>query len=36
MDNAALDVHQYVIFNTNQIVYNHSAKIEYACSGCAR
>ncbi|KAH6618071.1 glycoside hydrolase superfamily [Chaetomium sp. MPI-SDFR-AT-0129] len=33
LDNAALDVHQYVIFNTNQIVYNHTAKIQYACSG---
>lgn len=29
----ALDVHQYVIFNTNQIVFNHSAKIRYACDG---
>lgn len=29
----ALDVHQYVIFNVNQIVFNHSAKIEYACNG---
>ena len=29
----ALDVHQYVIFNTNQIVYNHSEKISYACQG---
>jgi glucan 1,3-beta-glucosidase len=33
LDNAALDVHQYVIFNTNQIVFNHTAKIRYACEG---
>ncbi|KAG7286123.1 hypothetical protein NEMBOFW57_008426 [Staphylotrichum longicolle] len=33
LDNAALDVHQYVIFNTNQIVFNHTAKIRYACAG---
>jgi glucan 1,3-beta-glucosidase len=26
-------VHQYVIFNTNQIVFNHSAKVQYACEG---
>ncbi|KAK3316138.1 glucan 1,3-beta-glucosidase 2 [Apodospora peruviana] len=29
----ALDVHQYVIFNTNQIVFNHSEKVRYACEG---
>lgn len=33
LDNLALDVHQYVIFNTNQIVYNHSEKVAYACAG---
>jgi glucan 1,3-beta-glucosidase len=33
LPNLALDVHQYVIFNTNQIVFNHSAKIRYACEG---
>lgn len=33
LDNLALDVHQYVIFNTNQIVYNHTTKIKYACDG---
>lgn len=33
LDNLALDVHQYVIFNTNQIVFNHTAKIQYACNG---
>ncbi|ROW13502.1 hypothetical protein VPNG_04464 [Cytospora leucostoma] len=32
-DNMALDVHQYVIFNNNQIVYNHSQKVNYACEG---
>lgn len=31
--NMALDVHQYLIFNTNQIVFNHSEKIRYACQG---
>ncbi|KAK4252449.1 glycoside hydrolase [Corynascus novoguineensis] len=33
LDRAALDVHQYVIFNTGQIVFNHSEKIRYACEG---
>ena len=33
IDRAALDVHQYVIFNTGQIVYNHSEKVRYACDG---
>lgn len=28
-----LDVHQYVIFNVAQIVYNHTMKINYACTG---
>ncbi|KAJ2901637.1 glycoside hydrolase family 5 protein [Zalerion maritima] len=32
-DNLALDVHQYLIFNTNQIVFTHEEKIKYACSG---
>lgn len=31
VDNAALDVHQYVIFNNDQIVLNHSAKVRFAC-----
>lgn len=31
--NLALDVHQYVIFNNAQIVYNHTAKVSYACEG---
>lgn len=30
--NMALDVHQYEIFNNEQIVYTHENKIEYACS----
>ncbi|TDZ61488.1 putative glucan 1,3-beta-glucosidase D [Colletotrichum trifolii] len=29
----ALDVHQYVIFNTDQIVFTHKKKVEYACDG---
>lgn len=28
-----LDVHQYVIFNTDQIAFPHKAKIDFACSG---
>jgi glucan 1,3-beta-glucosidase len=28
-----LDVHQYVIFNSGQISYNHTQKVDYACSG---
>ncbi|KUI53000.1 putative glucan 1,3-beta-glucosidase D [Cytospora mali] len=32
-DTMALDVHQYVIFNNEQIVYNHSQKVNYACEG---
>ncbi|KAI5923527.1 glycoside hydrolase superfamily [Camillea tinctor] len=28
-----LDVHQYVIFNNDQIVYTHQAKVNYACAG---
>lgn len=28
-----LDAHQYVIFNAGQIVYNHTTKVNYACSG---
>ncbi|CAG8956506.1 hypothetical protein HYFRA_00003893 [Hymenoscyphus fraxineus] len=33
MDGLVLDVHQYVIFNTGQISYNHTAKVTYACNG---
>lgn len=28
-----LDVHQYVIFNTDQIVLNHADKLNFACKG---
>lgn len=31
LDNAALDVHQYVIFNNGLVTLNHTAKIRYAC-----
>ncbi|KAJ8607036.1 hypothetical protein MRB53_040545 [Persea americana] len=31
--NILLDVHQYVIFNIDQLVLAHSAKIEFACQG---
>ncbi|KAL2070005.1 hypothetical protein VTL71DRAFT_14685 [Oculimacula yallundae] len=31
-DGLVLDVHQYVIFNKNQIDFTHSKKINYACS----
>ncbi|OTB09499.1 glycoside hydrolase family 5 protein, partial [Hypoxylon sp. CI-4A] len=33
MDGLVLDVHQYVIFNNDQIVYTHQKKVEYACDG---
>ncbi|PKK48070.1 hypothetical protein CI102_8393 [Trichoderma harzianum] len=32
-DGLVLDVHQYVIFNQNQIDYTHQKKIQYACQG---
>ncbi|KAM3514825.1 hypothetical protein MY11210_001549 [Beauveria gryllotalpidicola] len=32
-DTMALDVHQYVIFNENQIDFSHQKKIQYACEG---
>ncbi|ODA82407.1 hypothetical protein RJ55_00914 [Drechmeria coniospora] len=32
-DDMVLDVHQYVIFNENQIVFTHQKKIQYACDG---
>lgn len=32
-DNLLLDVHQYVIFNTQQITLNHHDKINFACGG---
>ncbi|PHH78536.1 hypothetical protein CDD82_3003 [Ophiocordyceps australis] len=28
-----LDVHQYVIFNNDQLVFSHQQKVEYACTG---
>lgn len=33
VQNVMLDVHQYTIFNKNQINYPHQKKIEYACQG---
>lgn len=33
IDNLLLDVHQYVIFNTEQIILNHHDKINFACGG---
>lgn len=33
IDNLLLDVHQYVIFNTDQIALNHSDKLNFACGG---
>ncbi|KAI5370786.1 Putative glycoside hydrolase, family 5, glycoside hydrolase superfamily [Septoria linicola] len=32
-DNLLLDVHQYVIFNIDQIVLNHHDKLNFACAG---
>ncbi|KAL7622091.1 hypothetical protein AAE478_007593 [Parahypoxylon ruwenzoriense] len=32
-DGLVLDVHQYVIFNNDQIKYTHQEKVRYACSG---
>ncbi|KAK7420296.1 hypothetical protein QQZ08_010496 [Neonectria magnoliae] len=32
-DDMVLDVHQYVIFNENQIDYTHKEKVTYACDG---
>ncbi|KAH7019263.1 glycoside hydrolase superfamily [Ilyonectria destructans] len=32
-DDMVLDVHQYVIFNENQIDYTHQEKVNYACDG---
>lgn len=33
MNKLVLDVHQYVIFNKDQIVYTHQEKVQYACNG---
>jgi glucan 1,3-beta-glucosidase len=30
-----LDAHNYVIFNVNQIAFNHQSKLNFACSGWA-
>lgn len=32
-EDMVLDVHQYVIFNKNQIDFTHQKKIQYACDG---
>lgn len=32
-DDMVLDVHQYVIFNVDQIAFTHKKKVEYACEG---
>lgn len=32
-DDMVLDVHQYVIFNNDQIAFSHTKKVEYACQG---
>jgi glucan 1,3-beta-glucosidase len=32
-DDMVLDVHQYVIFNENQIDFTHQKKVQYACDG---
>lgn len=31
-----LDAHQYVIFNSDQLALNHSAKLDFACNGWAQ
>ncbi|KAI9765412.1 MAG: hypothetical protein M1840_007370 [Geoglossum simile] len=33
LDGLVLDVHEYVIFNVDQIAFTHQNKIQYACSG---
>ncbi|KAI4268930.1 MAG: hypothetical protein L6R38_007666 [Xanthoria sp. 2 TBL-2021] len=33
VQNVILDVHQYTIFNKNQINFSHQKKIQYACQG---
>ncbi|KAG6001299.1 hypothetical protein E4U21_004513 [Claviceps maximensis] len=32
-DDMVLDVHQYVIFNQEQIAYSHQKKVQFACTG---
>lgn len=36
LDDLALDLHQYVIFNPGQISYTHKKKVEYACDGWSK
>ncbi|CUS13023.1 unnamed protein product [Tuber aestivum] len=36
LDKMLLDVHQYVIFNNEQISATHSAKVKFACEGWGR
>ncbi|KAK8130847.1 beta-glucosidase 6 [Apiospora sp. TS-2023a] len=33
LEGLVLDVHQYVIFNNQQITYTHQKKVQYACDG---
>ena len=33
ISNLMLDAHQYVIFNTGQLAFDHKAKLDYACDG---
>ena len=33
MQNLVIDAHQYVIFNTDQIAFDHKAKLNFACAG---
>lgn len=32
-DDMVLDVHQYVIFNVDQLAFTHKEKVDYACKG---
>jgi glucan 1,3-beta-glucosidase len=34
--NVLLDVHQYVVFNSDQLALAHSSKIDFACTGWAQ
>ena len=33
MQNLVMDAHQYVIFNTDQIAFDHKTKLNFACAG---
>ena len=35
IQNIVMDAHQYVIFNTDQIAFDHKAKLNFACGGWA-